>query len=173
MADIQQKESRSKRAGVTCSKKLSTKVDLTPMVDLGFLLITFFVFTNTVSIPTAMDLKMPDTKNIKDSSEAPLSKTISLLPAGGNKIFYYTGLNADHIEATDYSAAGIRAVLQNMKATLRKNYGKDDDMVVLIKPTSASTYGNTIDMLDEMTINAIKTYVLMDASVEEEAIVKQ
>lgn len=88
MAEVQQQE-RRKKQGVRRSKKLSTKVDLTPMVDLGFLLITFFVFTTTISSPKVMKLTVP--QDSPDSTTTPANKTISLLLADSNKIYYYNG----------------------------------------------------------------------------------
>ena len=90
MAELQQGETRTSK-GVRPSKKLSTKVDLTPMVDLGFLLITFFVFTTSLSTPMVMKLSLPDDLT-KDSSLIPVSKTISFLLSGNSKIYYYNGV---------------------------------------------------------------------------------
>ena len=61
--DTSSDNGHKKGPGVKKAKKLSTRVDMTPMVDLGFLLITFFVFTATLSSPTTLDLNMP--KDIK------------------------------------------------------------------------------------------------------------
>src|SRR6266487_3551609 len=100
-----------KGPGVKKGKKLSTRVDLTPMVDLGFLLITFFVFTTSVSKPTAMKLIMPHDTEHNDSMSTPESKIISLLLAGQNKIYYYDGVNINNIHITNYSSSGLRSVL--------------------------------------------------------------
>ena len=92
MAEIQTEN--SKKRGIVQFKKLSTRVDLTPMVDLGFLMITFFVFTTALSKPTALGLNLPaDPKNIKDFTDAPESKTLTLLLSGNEKLIYYQGLS--------------------------------------------------------------------------------
>src|SRR5207342_2642059 len=84
-----------KGPGVKRSKKLSTRVDLTPMVDLGFLLITFFIFTTTMSLPKSMKINLPaDSSNPNLSPE---SGTITLIPSGNNHLFFYEGTDLDRM----------------------------------------------------------------------------
>src|ERR1700749_379362 len=81
-----------KGPGVKKAKKLSTRVDMTPMVDLGFLLITFFIFTTTMSSPTTLDLNMPkDIKDQKDQTEAKESGVLTIMRGKGNSVYYYEG----------------------------------------------------------------------------------
>lgn len=164
MAEMQQHETRKKQ-GVRRSKKLSTKVDLTPMVDLGFLLITFFIFTTTVSQPTTMNLTLPHDN--KDSMTTSASKTISLILTGNNKIFYYNGDSLNNMHETNYSSEGLRNVLMNKKIFVKNMFHDEKETVVLIKPTKEASYKNVVDALDEMQINQISRYVLMDADKNE------
>jgi biopolymer transport protein ExbD len=164
MAEIQHHETRKKQ-GVRRSKKLSTKVDLTPMVDLGFLLITFFVFTTSISKPTAISLIMPH--DSKDSTSTSESKTISLVLAGKDKIYYYNGDSIYNVHTTHYASSGLRLVLMKKKITVKNKFGDASEMVVLIKPTANAIYKNIVDVLDEMEINQITRYVLMDAGKNE------
>ena len=84
-----------KGPGVKKGKKLSTRVDLTPMVDLGFLLITFFIFTTTMSHPTAMKLYLPkDTDKPEEQNKAKESGALTLLLGKDNNVFYYEGILA-------------------------------------------------------------------------------
>jgi Biopolymer transport protein len=159
MADIQQSDNNRKHAG-TRSKKLSTRVDLTPMVDLGFLLITFFIFTTTLSTPTAMKLVVPANG---PNTQAPESKTLSLILAGNNRVEYYKGNNIQSLQTTNYSVEGLRQVIQTAKNTLANR----NDLIVLIKPSEFSSYQNIVATLDEMKINDVKRYVLMDMTSNE------
>jgi len=170
MAEIQQHE-RHKKQGVRRGKKLSTRVDLTPMVDLGFLLITFFVFTTAISKPTAMNLILPhDADDPFDSSITIASKTISILLSSHNKVFYYNGDSINAIHETNYSPAGLRSVLMDKRSFVRNKFRKASETVVLIKPTDDATYENIVNALDEMEINNITRYVLMDANKNETAL---
>ncbi len=165
MGEILQHE-RGKKEGVYKTKKASLSVDLTPMVDLGFLLISFFVFTTTLAKSTAMRLAIPDDNNIKNPSIAPASKTLNLILGVNNDIFYYEGDSLNQIKNIGAKASGLRDAIINKKTRL-KNFGSDSGLIVLIKPTKDATYANVVNALDEMLINEVKTYVLMDASMEE------
>jgi len=150
-----------KGPGVKKGKKLSTRVDLTPMVDLGFLLITFFIFTTTMSQPTTMPLYLPkDTQTPEEQNKVKASGALTLLLAKNDKVFYYEGELAP--DASNFKSANFsdvrEIVLTKKKSTDPKEF------VVVIKPNKESTYKNTVDALDEMTINDVKRYALVDIS---------
>jgi biopolymer transport protein ExbD len=150
-----------KGPGVKKSKKLSTRVDLTPMVDLGFLLITFFIFTTTMSQPTAMKLFLPkDTEKPEEQNKVKESGALTLLLGNEGNIFYYEGQLApdgSNFKSTNFKE--IRNIIIDKKRST-----DPEDFVVVIKPSPESTYKNTVDMLDEMTINDVKRYALVDIS---------
>jgi biopolymer transport protein ExbD len=148
-----------KGPGVKKGKKLSTRVDLTPMVDLGFLLITFFIFTTTMSQPTAMRLFLPKhTEKPEEQNKVKASGALTLILAKDNSIFYYEGeLAPDGSNFKSTNFGGIRDIIINKKKSTNP-----EDFVVVIKPTPDATYKNTVDILDEMTINEVKRYALVD-----------
>lgn len=158
-----------KGPGVKKGKKLSTRVDLTPMVDLGFLLITFFIFTTTMSQPTAMKLFLPkDADKPEDQNKAKESGVITILLGKDNNVFYYEGaLDPAGANFKSSSFKEIRTVLID-----KKRNTPEKDLVVILKPSSECTYKNVIDILDEMSINILKRYALVDISDGEEQLVK-
>ncbi|MBI1781325.1 MAG: biopolymer transporter ExbD [Sphingobacteriales bacterium] len=181
MADIESGGGggHKKGPGVKKSKKLSTRVDLTPMVDLGFLLITFFIFTTTMSSPTAMKLNMPDdTAKDEEQNKAKESGALTIMLSKNDHIYYYEGKLAE--DGSNFKSAifgkssgdakGIRDIIIEKKQKLGAE--ADKDMVVVIKPNEESTFKNTVDMLDEMTINGVKKYALVKISVPENQLIK-
>ncbi len=158
-----------KGPGVKKAKKLSTRVDLTPMVDLGFLLITFFIFTTTMSQPTAMKLFLPkDTEKPEEQNKVKESGALTLMIGKDNNIFYYEGQLApdgSNFKSTNFKE--VRSIIINKKRSTDPK-----DFVVVIKPSAESTYKNTVDLLDEMTINDVKRYALVDISEPEFALLK-
>ncbi len=158
-----------KGPGVKKSKKLSTRVDLTPMVDLGFLLITFFIFTTTMSQPTAMKLFLPkDTEKPEEQNKVKESGALTLMLGNENNIFYYEGQLAP--DGSNFKSTNFKEI---RKIIIDKKRSTDpEDFVVVIKPSPESTYKNTVDMLDEMTINDVKRYALVDISEVEMQFVK-
>jgi len=150
-----------KGPGVKKSKKLSTRVDLTPMVDLGFLLITFFIFTTTMSSPTAMKLNLPkDTDKPDEQNKLKESAALTVMPSKQNMVYYYEGLDPSKLNQTTFK--GVRDIILDKK---RRTDPKD--FMVIIKPTQDATYKNTVDMLDEMKIDDVKRYALVDITPDE------
>ena len=171
MAEIQTNSS-SKRSGVKRMVKKSTRVDLTPMVDLGFLLITFFVFTSVLSKPKVMDIVVPH-----DGKPSPVCESCALtvILEGQNKISYYEGMpeNDPVLMHTSFETTGLRDVLLKKRQSVKMAMGTADDMVLIIKPSSESLYRNFVDVLDEVSINAIKHYFIDDINEMDKKLMKK
>ena len=191
-----------KGPGVKKAKKLSTRVDMTPMVDLGFLLITFFVFTATMSTPTAMDLNMPkDDVNKDQEMDVKQSGALTLMLGKANNIYWYPGIlevseEKNNFQQTTYKE--VRKIILDKKAEVIANHRhnpeictpiqesakkkgdpdwqdacKDVDFMVIIKPDADATYKNTVDILDEMTINQVKRYAMVKITPVELELIKK
>ncbi len=158
-----------KGPGVKKAKKMSTKVDMTPMVDLGFLLITFFIFTSTMSQPTAMNLFMPkDVDKPEEQNKVKESGAFTIMLGKDDVVYYYEGM--DPSTEGNFRSANFKTIRDEI---IRKRQNTNpEDLVVIIKPTQDATYKNTVDILDEMTINEIKRYALVDISDVEYQLVK-
>src|SRR5690242_680888 len=145
-----------KKDGKVRSKKSSTKIDMTPMVDLAFLLLTFFMLTTTFNKPQTMEIKLPEKPKAEDKQ--PLvneKKVLTIMLAAENKIYWYTGITDPKVELTDYSNQGIRKVLVEKNAEIK-------DMIVLVKPLDESKYRNVIDLIDEMNISNVTRFSFAD-----------
>jgi biopolymer transport protein ExbD len=157
-----------KGPGVKKAKKASTRVDLTPMVDLGFLLITFFIFTTTMSQATAMKLFLPkDTDKPEEQNKAKESGALTLLLGKNHNVYYYEGTLAE--QGANFKTSTMKQI-RNEILTKKRSTNKDD-LVIVIKPGNESTYKDVVDILDEMTINDITRYALVDISDVEEKLV--
>ena len=113
MAEINQGGGGGKHKGKKRAKKMSTKIDFTPMVDLAFLLITFFMLTTTLAKPKTMELNLPDKDKPEDTSKVKASTALVLILSGNNRIFYYSGLaDTAHVAVTNFSPTnGVRKLL--------------------------------------------------------------
>ncbi|GEO09064.1 ExbD/TolR family protein [Segetibacter aerophilus] len=157
-----------KGPGVKKAKKASTRVDLTPMVDLGFLLITFFIFTTTMSQPTAMKLNLPkDTDKPEEQNKLKESGAFTMLLGKNNSVYYYEGQLAE--QAANLKSSTMKKIREEI--IRKKRSTPEEDLMVVIKASSESTYKDVVDALDEMTINDIKRYALVDISDVEEKVV--
>jgi biopolymer transport protein ExbD len=185
-----------KKGGKVRGKKMSTRVDFTPMVDLGFLLITFFMLTTSMSKPKTMEINMPVKKDIteEDETKVKASQAMTLLLTDNDKIVYYfvdekTGQPGEPM-VVNFGKNSIRKVL--LKENRTRNRAVDsipvyrdmfkanqiteeeyknnvsriksfkDGLIVVIKADDKASYGNLVDILDEMQICNIGRYAIVD-----------
>lgn len=146
-------------SGARRNSRLSTRVDLTPMVDLGFLLITFFIFTIRLNEPKVLNLVVPANG---DSTESGRLRTLNLVLEDSNRVFYYSGDEVWNQICTDFSPSGLRNVIIQHQEMVARRFGSKEELVVLIRPGAGSSYKNLVDTLDELFITGVKRYVLMD-----------
>ncbi len=161
MAQLETASLKKNKGGKRLNKK-STKVDLTPMVDLGFLLITFFVFTTTMAKPRAMGLVSPkESTKISDVCE---SCALTIIPAANNQLYYYEGMLQSNtvLKSTSFNESGLRALLFAKQQKVKAARGNSDEMSVIIRPSDASTYKNFVDVMDEVNITGVKRYYIDD-----------
>jgi len=162
MAELDTSGGGKKSGGKVRSKKASTRVDLTAMVDLAFLLITFFMLTTTLAKPQAMDLGMPDKDDVKkDQLPVPASRTMSILLGSKDKLEWFVGEPGKVAPNIDnYGKTGIRKALLDNYQRVKQQSGKE--MIVLIKPSEKSNYKNLVDILDELKITNVQIYAIVD-----------
>lgn len=195
MAEIQEGGGGGHKGGKKRAKKQSTRVDMTPMVDLAFLLLTFFVLTATFSKPKTMELTFP--ANEPDPDPKPIKNGITFLLTQDDRIFYYEG----EFKAADDPVKGLKTTLSELsfsqaslhkylleknkdmhanirvlnekhknnqlpdttfKRLVREAKADKDSYTFLIKTDDKATYKNVIDVIDELNINVVGKYVMVD-----------
>jgi biopolymer transport protein ExbD len=190
MAEMQVAD-KGKKGGKPAPKKLSTRVDLTPMVDLGFLLITFFMLTTSMLKPQTMEISVPSKDKVleDEQNKVKASQAITILMGKEDRLYYYFGTQENGVDPevikTNYSSEGIRKMLfqknfdvNKAVAELKKDKKKmsEEDYnkklselrsvktapVIMIKAADDANYKNLVDILDEMNINNIARYAIVD-----------
>ncbi len=150
------------------ARRESVDIDMNPMVDLAFLLLTFFMLTTTFARPQAMELLMPvkpKADAIQQEQPVKESKTISIVLSGNNRLYHYQGITDPEVKAVSYGKEGIHRVLEEYKASI-------PGLVVLVKPQETSTYKNLVDVLDEMKASDIQRYAITEISLREKDLIK-
>jgi biopolymer transport protein ExbD len=208
MAEIVSNEKQ--QGGKKKAKRGVARVDMTPMVDLMCLLITFFMLTTAFSKPKIMEIILPEKLKKDEKVEAPkivVSRTVNLILGPEDKIYWYPGRaddpkTAPPLQVADFSSGptGIRELLlERNRALFRKieqfnkdvvagkiniprdsvqaairQLKQDDDTgpIVLIKAYKTATYGDFVDILDEMSIIGIAHYMFVDLNWVEEKMIE-
>jgi biopolymer transport protein ExbD len=159
----------------TKTARKSLRIDMTPMVDLGFLLITFFIFTTEISKPATTHLNMPhDGPPIK----IPESKSLTILVTGSDRIYYYYGTefaanNQQMYQSSFDESKGLGSVIRAKQLELQNRHIEKTELFVLIKPGNECSYRNFVAVLDEMLINKVTRYAVVDLEKDEAAHLEQ
>jgi biopolymer transport protein ExbD len=167
------------KVGAPKQKKKSTRIDMTAMVDVAFLLLTFFILTTTLATPQALELiKPPKLDNPEDQLKVDEKKVMTIIMGENDKVYYYMGVTEPKMETTDFSSDGIRKQIQ-MHLTRYPNRcpkgataeeiksSKCWDPIIVLKPNKTCKYKNMVDMLDEMRINQVLKYALAEVTPED------
>jgi biopolymer transport protein ExbD len=162
-----------RRRSFALQQKKSTRVDLTPMVDLGFLLVTFFFVTTAWTEPGVMKIILPANG---DSTRTSVSAALTIIPLQENKLFYFEG-NLQTANQTGKMGTvgfsignGIGKIIREKQAAMDKNplfTGGRRDLVVIIKPSKASSFASLVKIFDEMAIDGVTRFALEDIGKEE------
>jgi len=156
MAEITTNQTNSRRA---------IRLDMTPMVDLAFLLVTFFMLTTTFTKPKVMKLSMPE-KTATERTTVSEELTTTLVLDKDNRLFYLRGAENPEVKITTYAPDGLRKMAYEM---VKRGQQRNEDAIFLIKPTAEASYQNVVDVLDEMAIANVKVYAIQSLRPEEKA----
>ncbi len=158
----------SDRSAKKSRRKLaSIHVDMTPMVDLAFLLISFFMLTTVFSKPMVMDLGLPAKGPIPENVVIDTKNSINFIIGKDNRVFYHQNeikdLNASTMKETSLAGNDILKVIADAK----RNAKDQEKFTIIIKPTDDANYKNFVDMLDNMVITNNERYGITDAKPKE------
>lgn len=178
MADFQASARVHASPGRPRVSRLSTRIDFTPMVDLGFLLITFFMLTTILTKPSIMPLVMPDEKGLPEPLKQ--SKVLTLILGANDQVYWYEGMELDRMDSTSFDANGLRKVILAKKAKVDAQWGSQihtdaktgeelqgSVLNVIIKPAKNARYKNLVDALDEMAICQVRYYCILEVTAQE------
>jgi biopolymer transport protein ExbD len=149
---------------VSRNRKVAPKVDLTAMVDLAFLLITFFMLTTSLSKPVAMDIAKPDEPTDPDAGlQVPASRTMTILLGKDNKVAWYMGEAGKSRPIIEGFSQIRQSILTNKnKVAAINGDNPKKSLIVIIKPTSGANYKNFVDIMDELNVTKITTAPAID-----------
>ncbi len=163
--------SPAKSRGRHSVNRMPLRVDLTAMVDLAFLLITFFMLTTSLSKPRIMPVAVPD----KDTKPVgyPETRTMSLCLGKNNRLIWYLGMPEKPLTSPKQIGYGteLKKAVKELSDKIFKSSGKD--IIVLVKPSDHSVYANLVETFDELNSQQVQTYSLAGVAPKDVARLQQ
>jgi len=157
-------------------KAFSTRVDLTAMVDLGFLLITFFMLATSFNKPKVMEIMKPMDG---EPSPVPESKTATILIGSGDQAYCYSlpdkleSLSDLKFDSVSYRGQGLRNYILQRQNIVKAKWGDADELFLIIKPMEESSLEHLVDVLDEIMITQVKHYAIVNEKTIVDSVIMQ
>jgi biopolymer transport protein ExbD len=123
-------------------RRLGTRIDMTPLVDVAFLLLTFFMFTTSMSRPQTMEINLPPDKDVK--VEVAESNLLTLRVNDKAEIFWSIGIEAPK-----------RVDRKDIRAFLKDKAVQNPKLIVLLKVDRAGKYNTVVDIIDELNMAGV------------------
>jgi biopolymer transport protein ExbD len=141
------------------------RIDMTPMVDLAFLLLTFFVMTTSLMKNYVLEIQQPLPDPNGNRQELKADQVLNVVLGKNDHVYWYMGLPGSEAKQSNFSSSGVRKLLLQKNQEVKRLH-------VLIKASDQSRYQNMIDMLDEVTITGIANYSLVDLDREDDRLIE-
>lgn len=171
MADLHFISSMNRRKGSrTSASRLAP--DMTSMVGLGFLLVTFFIMAGEFMKSSVMQLTMPMRPSYEENTGiiCRTGNVVTLLLGKNHQVHYFLGLTSSDIQpelyTTNFGSVGLRQLLLKIRQ-------QNPETIVLIKTSADAKYKDMVDVLDEMSITGTRKYALVDIEVPDVALLQQ
>lgn len=155
----QQSSSRGRKGKRRKTRRISFRLDMTPMVDVAFLLLTFFMLTTTFSKPNTMEINVPP-ENMEVKVAESNILTVRIVQ---NDSLYWTMASDVPKAIAMYDKSDKGMLLGNaLKTVLQEKSSQNDKIVVVIKLDKKAKYRNLVDLIDELNLMKIDRFSLAD-----------
>jgi biopolymer transport protein ExbD len=151
--DLSQSKGKQKHGGKKKKKRISVRLDMTPMVDVAFLLLTFFMLTTSMSKPQTMEINLPPAETKADVAE---SNLLTIRVSEDFRIFWNIGVE----KPTTVDGKEKKEKLINLGRLLKERNAANPKLITLIKVDGKAKYIDMVDVMDELNINSITRFSL-------------
>ena len=135
------------------AKRIGVRLDMTPMVDVAFLLLTFFMLTTAFKAPQTMEISIPDDQTEKNEVKIAESNIFQIRVMDDNSIFWNLGnAKPTKIELKDLRQTLIEENVRNIEKSKGATTKDKCKLIVLIKIDKKSKYANMINIVDELDL---------------------
>lgn len=152
MAQMEESNRASPKGGQRRKGRTQARLDMTAMVDVAFLLLTFFVLSASLQSISQIEMSFPPQDVDAGTLKVAENKMLTLILDKDFRVYHFEGVAENGIHESEFSTEGIRSLLQN--------HLKKEDPIVVIKPKKESSYGRLVDTIDELIITGHKKYVI-------------